>query len=169
MKVVAEAKTQEQKFAGRGDPNVPLEDIHYWRYWAVYEDGSKAVIRKKATRLYPNAFQYDHNVNSGPKPGSLGAQFTFGKNPKSQQYGGNVIATFVIEDPTADYTYHVQVNTYGDGTKDGEPIWTGNAVEHASDEIAAEEARSLFSRWTAVKYWRVIDSAGNVHSTNYEG
>jgi len=69
----------------------------YWRYWAIYEDGSKAVIRKKATRLYANAFQYSFNINSGPTPGSLGAQFTFGKNPS--KYGATPAASFVIDAP----------------------------------------------------------------------
>lgn len=71
--------------------------------------------------------------------------------------------------PIKKVTFHVEVNTYGDGTKDGEPVWTGNAVKHEAPEIAETAAKDLFGRWTAVKFWRVINSNGTVISTNYEG
>ena len=76
-------------------------------------------------------------------------------------------------------TYHVQVNTYGD--PDG--IFTGNAKVYATEAEAIEfktlyrgkvyateteavdAAKDLFSRWTAVETWRVIDSDNNVIET----
>jgi len=34
--------------------------------------------------------------------------------------------------------------------------WCGNALTFQTEELAAEYARDLFSRWTAVKEWRVV-------------
>jgi len=60
--------------------------------------------------------------------------------------------------------YHVQVNTYGD--RDG--VYTGNAVKHPDLDTATEAAKDLFFRWTAVKYWRVIDDNQQVIASNAE-
>lgn len=54
--------------------------------------------------------------------------------------------------------YRVQVNTYGD-PKDS---WAGNAITHASQAQAKIAAENLFDRWTAVKFWRVIDQNDKV-------
>ncbi len=206
LKVIAEKKIRKTKrYIGGGEE-------HYWRYWAVYDDGSKVVIRKTATRAYLNAYRYDHDIASGPKAGTLPACFTFGKNPSS--YGNTPIATYVIEyeveiipgfyrvecsgdcppretrvfteeSGAADYaggcnqcgaphtwtrlekvTFHVEVHTYGDGQVDGQPVWTGNQVNHETFEAAEEAAKDLFGRWTAVKFWRVIDSNGVFRAGN---
>jgi len=49
--------------------------------------------------------------------------------------------------------YKVYVNTHGDP----EDSWATNAMKYDTVEIAVEAAKDLFSRWTAVKYWRVMD------------
>ncbi len=59
-------------------------------------------------------------------------------------------------------TFRVQVNTYGDG----EGVWTGNAIEHETYDAAEKAAKNLFGRWTAVKFWRVIDSEGVYRGSN---
>ena len=60
--------------------------------------------------------------------------------------------------------YRVEVNTYGDRAG----VWNGNAVTYPSAKVATEAAKDLFHRWTAVKFWRVIDDEGQVHATNEE-
>ena len=55
--------------------------------------------------------------------------------------------------------YHVEVKVGGDD-------WTGNRIDHATVELAEEAARDLFSRWTIVKRWRVIDDDGKVVVTS---
>ena len=60
--------------------------------------------------------------------------------------------------------YRVEVNTYGDKPD----AWTGNAVTYDTAEEARKYAVDLFQRWTAVKYWRVIDHSNNVYFTNGE-
>ena len=60
--------------------------------------------------------------------------------------------------------YRVEVNTYGDKPD----AWTGNAVTYDTAEEARKYAVDLYQRWTAVKYWRVIDQNEVVHSTNQE-
>ena len=54
--------------------------------------------------------------------------------------------------------YRVQVNTYGDKPD----AWSGNAVTYDTPEAAAEAAKDLFYRWTAVQHWRVVDENDNV-------
>jgi len=54
--------------------------------------------------------------------------------------------------------YKVQVNTYGDPADS----WAGNDITHASAAQAKYAAQDLFQRWTAVKFWRVIDQNGKV-------
>ena len=49
--------------------------------------------------------------------------------------------------------YKVYVNTHGDP----EDSWATNGKKYDTVEIAAEAAKDLFMRWTAVKYWRVMD------------
>jgi len=49
--------------------------------------------------------------------------------------------------------YKVFVNTYGDP----EDSWNTNAMKYATVELATEAAKDLFGRWTAVKFWRVMD------------
>ncbi len=49
--------------------------------------------------------------------------------------------------------YKVYVNTHGDP----EDSWATNAMKYDTIPIAVEAAKDLFSRWTAVKYWRVMD------------
>lgn len=39
--------------------------------------------------------------------------------------------------------------------------WVGNALVFVDLEEAKQYAIDLFSRWTAVREWRVIDDAGN--------
>lgn len=53
--------------------------------------------------------------------------------------------------------YRVEVNTYGDpaGT------WTGNMLRFVTIDEAVDYADALFVRWTAVRYWRVVDDETN--------
>ncbi len=60
--------------------------------------------------------------------------------------------------------YRVQVNTYGD-PKDS---WAGNAITHASRAQAEIAAKDLAGRWTAVKFWRVIDQNDKVVASNID-
>jgi hypothetical protein len=61
--------------------------------------------------------------------------------------------------------YRVQVNTCGDP----EDSWAGNAITHASRAQAKIAAEDLFGRWTAVKFWRVVDQNDKVVLSNQEG
>ena len=54
--------------------------------------------------------------------------------------------------------YRVEVNTYGDP----EGSFVGNAITHASRAQAKIAAEDLFGRWTAVKFWRVVDQDDKV-------
>jgi len=72
----------------------------------------------------------------------------------------------LIEEREEPVTFLVQVNAYGDGEVNGEPVWTGNAIKHETFEAAEEAAKDLFGRWTAVKFWRVIDSNGVFRAGN---
>lgn len=61
-------------------------------------------------------------------------------------------------------SFKIEVNTYGDPPG----VFTGNLMLHDTPEKATEAAKDLFGRWTAVKYWRVIDldKHGRVVDTN---
>ena len=50
--------------------------------------------------------------------------------------------------------YKVFVNTHGDP----EDSWATNAIKYDTVEEAEAAAQDLFGRWTAVKYWRVMDA-----------
>ncbi len=50
--------------------------------------------------------------------------------------------------------YKVFVNTHGDP----EDSWATNAMKYDTVEAATEAAQDLFGRWTAVKFWRVMDA-----------
>ena len=50
--------------------------------------------------------------------------------------------------------YKVFVNTHGDPADS----WATNAIKYDTVEEAEAGAKDLFSRWTAVKYWRVMDA-----------
>jgi hypothetical protein len=52
----------------------------YYRYHAHFENSDPVVIRKKATRLYENAFYYSDKSGNGS---GLLVHFTFGKKPAS--------------------------------------------------------------------------------------
>lgn len=58
--------------------------------------------------------------------------------------------------------YRVQVNTVSCGPDQ----WSGNAVTYETPEAAESAAKDLFMRWTAVRYWRVVDEDDTVHATN---
>ena len=60
--------------------------------------------------------------------------------------------------------YHVEVHTVSCGPDE----WTGNNVRHENAKAAEEAARDLYSRWTAVNYWRVIDDNGLVIASNLD-
>ena len=51
-------------------------------------------------------------------------------------------------------TFKVFVNTAGDPADS----WATNAKEYGTVEEAEAAAKDLFMRWTAVKYWRVMDA-----------
>ena len=63
-----------------------------------------------------------------------------------------------------DMKYHVEVHTVSCGPDE----WTGNSVKHDTERLAEEAARDLYSRWTAVNYWRVIDDNGLVIASNLD-
>jgi len=54
--------------------------------------------------------------------------------------------------------YKVEVNTFGDP----ENAWNSNALNFETVEDAKVYGSDLFSRWTSVKYWRVVDEAKTV-------
>ena len=58
------------------------------------------------------------------------------------------------EDGDDGVIYKVFVNTHGDP----EDSWATNAMKYDTVEDAKEAAENLFMRWTAVKYWRVMDA-----------
>ncbi len=58
--------------------------------------------------------------------------------------------------------YHVEVHTVSCAPMH----WTGDSVEHGSAAKAEAAARDLFGRWSAVRYWRVIDDDGEVIASN---
>lgn len=61
-------------------------------------------------------------------------------------------------------SFRVRVNTAGDPADS----WAGNAIEHETAEAATEAAKDLFMRWTAVRFWRVVDENETVVATNQE-
>ena len=77
----------------------------------------------------------------------------------SRQFRHKVTGEILTEIPLlsiGDYDevkYRYQVNTYGDPADS----FCGNAVVFATAEGAHEAVKSLFQRWTAVKFWRVVD------------
>tara|TARA_R110000772_G_scaffold83288_2_gene176103 strand:+ start:709 stop:1056 length:348 start_codon:yes stop_codon:yes gene_type:complete len=72
-----------------------------FKYSAIYQDGTKEVIRKSATRLYQNAFGYLEEQPCSSKPG-LGDFFTFGIKAASG-YGGEIKSFPVLTfDPDID-------------------------------------------------------------------
>ena len=50
--------------------------------------------------------------------------------------------------------FRVQVNTYGDASED---VFTGNQIEHDTAALAKAAAIDLWTRWTGVRIWRVVD------------
>jgi len=60
----------------------------------------------------------------------------------------------IREDSTEEGVFKVFVNTHGDP----EDSWSTNAIKYGSVEEATEAAKDLFMRWTAVKFWRVMDA-----------
>ena len=55
-------------------------------------------------------------------------------------------------------SFAAEVQTAGDGD-----AWTGNALRFATKPEAEEYAKDLFSRWTAVKAFRVVESTDPVN------
>ena len=60
--------------------------------------------------------------------------------------------------PQSELPYKVEVQADSDGT------WAGNGLTFESIAKAETYALDLFSRWTAVREWRVIDAKGTVES-----
>jgi len=60
--------------------------------------------------------------------------------------------------------YHVEVHTVSCGPDE----WTGNNVNHPTAGKATDAARDLFGRWTAIRYWRVVDDDGKVIASNLD-
>lgn len=60
----------------------------------------------------------------------------------------------VTEDSVENAIYKVFVNTHGDP----EDSWATNGKKYETAEEAEAAAKDLFMRWTAVKFWRVMDS-----------
>ena len=61
--------------------------------------------------------------------------------------------------------YRIEVNTAGDPPES----WAHSAIRFDDADEAHGYAKDLFMRWTAVKYWRVIDDDDNVAFSNKEG
>lgn len=57
--------------------------------------------------------------------------------------------------------FRYEVNTAGDP----EDSWAGNAIRYKTADTAEASARDLFSRWTAVRRWRVVDDRDEVYAT----
>ena len=57
--------------------------------------------------------------------------------------------------------FRYEVNTYGDPADS----WAGNAVRYDTAALAEDGAKDLFGRWTAVKFWRVVDDLDAVYAT----
>ncbi len=60
--------------------------------------------------------------------------------------------------------YHVEINTYS--CEPGQ--FTGNQMDYYSEGEAVQAAKDLFLRWTASKYWRVVDDDGIIIDSNEE-
>lgn len=58
--------------------------------------------------------------------------------------------------------FRVEVNTYGDVS---EEVFSGNAMTYDTVEAAVDAAKDLFTRWTAVRTWRVVDADDQVQET----
>ena len=67
-----------------------------YQYSAVMSSGEKLVLRKKATRLYENAFFYSEQPSSGSND-LLANSFSYGKKPITQSYAGDLLKTFKVE------------------------------------------------------------------------
>jgi len=57
-------------------------------------------------------------------------------------------------------TYKVEVIADSTGS------WCGNGLLFHDVSSAEEYARDLFSRWTAVREWRVVDTDGAVYAAS---
>lgn len=69
-----------------------------YRYYANFSDGTREIIRAKATRLYENAFRVSeshHNPGNGNASG-LARWFCFGKSPNKWVRDG-IVETFKVE------------------------------------------------------------------------
>jgi hypothetical protein len=58
-------------------------------------------------------------------------------------------------------SWKAEVNTYSDSAD----TWTGNALRFATPEEAKHYGDNLFSRWTAVKHVRVVESTDQANYT----
>jgi hypothetical protein len=67
-----------------------LTQSGYYRYHAHLVNGNTVVVRKKATRLYANAFLYRDATGNGS---GLLAHFGFGKKPATHRH---LVRTFPI-------------------------------------------------------------------------
>ena len=61
----------------------------------------------------------------------------------------------------ADGPYRVEVIADSTGK------WIGNGLTFDSVEAARTYGEDLFSRWTAVRTWRVVDNAGTEFGTEF--
>ena len=66
-----------------------------YRYTAIMKSGAKKILRKKATRLYENAFLFSGTPASGSKD-ELVNSFSYGKNPSSNNYGMTILGTYPV-------------------------------------------------------------------------
>ena len=66
-----------------------------YSYWAKTDKGD-VPLRKKATRLYENAFYYGKQAVASGSNG-LAAHFLYGKKPGLVKYFGRPVMTFKIE------------------------------------------------------------------------
>ncbi|MDB4278760.1 hypothetical protein N9917_04090 [Deltaproteobacteria bacterium] len=66
-----------------------------FQYVAIMENGEEIIIRKKATRLYKNAFHYEQ---AGWSPGKgLAQHMTFGQKPNNFYGKGGKITILPIQ------------------------------------------------------------------------
>lgn len=92
-------------------------------------------------------------------PGKRDVVVYKGKDGKTRNITVNVFKArmeqaALSEDDVDGIVYKVFVNTHGDP----EDSWATNGKKYEAAEDAAEAAKDLFMRWTAVKFWRVMDA-----------
>ena len=67
-----------------------------YQYAAITKNGSRIVLRKKATRLYEKAFFYNGEASSA-SPNRFTNSFTYGKKPCQNADYYKLLKTFIVK------------------------------------------------------------------------